>query len=355
MVILDGGNAVRVINISAGTVVLDGLTIQNGTGLNGGGIYNNGTLTVQNTAVISNTATGSFVNDEGFGAGVFTTNGSTLTVINSTISGNNATEDAGGIGVAAGGSATINISNSAIVNNHEQSGLGGGGLSLVNSVTKNVKNSIIANNTSGSSSTLSNSLSALTSQGYNISDDDPFSGGALASDFINTDPRISSLADNGGPNKTHALQFDSPAIDTGEPTGCQNNFGANVTTDQRGQSRDDLRCDIGAFELKLTDSIVVAKSIASGDTVSFGPTLVEISRSGGNDPGIVTITKRENAPGGGTPEPGEMPIHWNITPSGSNSGLNLTLKLCYTNSELAAGNNIAEGSLVLFRNTGGPS
>lgn len=54
------------------------------------------------------------------------------------------------------------------------------------------------------------------------------------------DPRLRSLADNGGPTLTHALLQGSPAIDTGDPNTC----GAS---DQRGVDRVDV-CHVGAYE-----------------------------------------------------------------------------------------------------------
>jgi hypothetical protein len=63
------------------------------------------------------------------------------------------------------------------------------------------------------------------------------------------DPRLGSLADNGGPTLTHALLFGSPAIDRGNPAGCTDHGGSLITTDQRGVLRPLGRhCDIGAFE-----------------------------------------------------------------------------------------------------------
>ena len=56
---------------------------------------------------------------------------------------------------------------------------------------------------------------------------------------IYADPLFEPLADNGGPNRTMALQEGSPAIDAGAD-GCP-------ATDQRGKARDG-RCDIGAYE-----------------------------------------------------------------------------------------------------------
>jgi len=64
-----------------------------------------------------------------------------------------------------------------------------------------------------------------------------------ASAIIFDDPLLGPLADNGGPNKTMALQPGSPAIDAGNNATCP-------TTDQRGINRPQgSDCDIGAFEL----------------------------------------------------------------------------------------------------------
>jgi len=70
------------------------------------------------------------------------------------------------------------------------------------------------------------------------------------------DPKLGPLVDNGGPTKTHALLFGSPAIDAGNPQGCTDPQGAILATDQRGYARaagiiigsGSPRCDIGAYE-----------------------------------------------------------------------------------------------------------
>ena len=56
-------------------------------------------------------------------------------------------------------------------------------------------------------------------------------------------PLLAPLADNGGPTLTHALLFNSPAINTGDNDGCP-------PVDQRGYFRGDGRCDIGAYEYR---------------------------------------------------------------------------------------------------------
>jgi hypothetical protein len=57
-------------------------------------------------------------------------------------------------------------------------------------------------------------------------------------------PLLAGLANNGGPTRTRALLFGSPAIDAGDTVACP-------ATDQRGVARPDIpatACDIGAFE-----------------------------------------------------------------------------------------------------------
>lgn len=71
-------------------------------------------------------------------------------------------------------------------------------------------------------------------------------------------PNLLPLADNGGSTLTHALNADSPALDAGNPAGCTDNAGNNLTTDQRGYPRPvdggsgQSRCDIGAVEFGPT-------------------------------------------------------------------------------------------------------
>jgi hypothetical protein len=58
------------------------------------------------------------------------------------------------------------------------------------------------------------------------------------------DPKLSPLADNGGPTWTMALQPGSRAIDKLSPNQCPNN-------DQRGMATSKkTTCDIGAFQTK---------------------------------------------------------------------------------------------------------
>jgi hypothetical protein len=103
----------------------------------------------------------------------------------------------------------------------------------------------VANNVGG------NCHGAVSSRGYNLSSDSTcdFDG---AGDLNNTDPRLGKLQNNGGPTETMALLSGSPAIDSGNPSGCTDGKGHLLKTDQRGKPRPDKEdkngCDRGAYE-----------------------------------------------------------------------------------------------------------
>lgn len=81
--------------------------------------------------------------------------------------------------------------------------------------------------------------------------------GTISSDIISADPLLGPLADNGGPTKTHALTFGSPAIDKGAtiPT---------ISCDQRGVARPQGSAfDIGAYE-SWEKQILTVNTIGNG-------------------------------------------------------------------------------------------
>ncbi len=177
----------------------------------------------------------------------------------------------------------------------------------------------------------------------NLIEDGSCSGNGV--NFMSGDPRVGTLADNGGPHvgagqatplQTHALLPDSPAIDAGDPATC-------LAADQRGFPRNDLRYDIGAFELQHADSDTVIKVFSDTVTHSFGPTWVSVTLSL-TDTGALTVTKHLACPGG-TCDDGELSATWWID-SSLNAGLPLTVSFCYT-AELSSVTN--EESLRAFR------
>lgn len=85
------------------------------------------------------------------------------------------------------------------------------------------------------------------------------------------DLKLAALTDNGGPTKTHALQFGSPAINKGSNP-------ASLTSDQRGKVRDHAGgVDVGAFELITPPTVTnfqvndgnVQRSMVTSFKVSF--------------------------------------------------------------------------------------
>jgi hypothetical protein len=283
-------------------VTLSGMTFRNGAGQeDGGGIYNCfGALTVIDSIITRNrinSGNGSF----GYGAGIYncpsstltlidTTvsnnsaliggaicNGGTLAIINSTLSGNEARQQMGGaianygnltvtnstfsgniarrslVGSLAGGilngglfqsAGTLVINNSTFSGNVARGGKGGG-LFNVKGSTVVLQNSIVTNNTGG------NCSGTLTSNGYNLSSDGTCDFDSTG-DLNDTDPKLGRLRNNGGPTRTLALLPGSPAIDSGNPSGCTDGKGHLLKTDQRGEPRPDKEdssgCDRGAYE-----------------------------------------------------------------------------------------------------------
>ena len=295
----------RILVVSNGNVSISSLTIANGKCLgyeSGGGILNLATLTLRNCLVTSNHANQA-------GGGVF--NQGDLTVRDSLIISNRAVRLGGGI--ACGG--TVTIIGSTICSNTvgplgsyiTAGGIhnGGGYLVVSNSTVSGnqqygilhwgawggtviIASSTLANNQQGDigmeigSAVIRNSIiiacggGIYTSEDYNLIQTHSFDYpsyfiGATNHNIYGQDPILGPLADTGGPTPTHALRFDSPAIDAGHSGGA--------TTDQRGLPRpiDDPNisnagggdgCDIGAYE---SDPILKATGIeAAGREVRLG-------------------------------------------------------------------------------------
>lgn len=270
--IIDGGGVGTVITISSSSahVSLSRMTIRNGFGSSGngfgggggivnmgtltinkstisgniargmpgqgGGLLNRGTLTVNSSTLMGNVVSGIF--GAGFGGAIF--NYGTLRINNATISGNIASGKGGGINNAG----NLALNNTTISGNSSTYGANGSG-GLANGAQAILQNTIIANNSRG------NCNGPMTSHGYNLSSDNScnFDG---PGDMDNTNPLLGPLQNNGGPTFTQALISGSPAIDAGNPSGCNDGQGHLLKTDQRGMPRPDLEdagsCDMGAFE-----------------------------------------------------------------------------------------------------------
>lgn len=264
----------------AATISIIRSTIAGNTSLdNAGGIENTaGRLDVIDSTISDNTAT----TRDGGGISTNTRNqfaAPTTTIRNSTISGNSAGDDGGGIHAdgRTGIAVAVTISSSTISGN--SAGDDGGGLQVIgrpgtaaelavanSTITGNiasdrggaistrqaelrVDNSIVAGNTAASRIELDQSSSvSFVANSFNLIGENgdaggfPVAGNLLLAGSIDT--VLGLLADNGGLTFTHALAFDSPAIDTADPA-----FAAPPDSDQRGFQRVfGGGLDIGAFE-----------------------------------------------------------------------------------------------------------
>ncbi len=251
------GNQGGGVSVVGSAIIVNSTISGNLNAPSGGGIATASQLTLKNSTVSGNTTLGS-------GGGIY--NQGTLNIVNSTISGNSAISNGGGInsvGANFGPATAVNASNATITNNQADSGLHGNGLGggIYNGSysTFTFQNTILAGNFETAFSgvgfahynpvigecwgTISSTVANLM-QSYNT-------GYCTVNGVLPSvaDPKLGTLADNGGPTQTHALLAGSPAIDTGNPSGCTDQFGAPLTTDQRGANRPfGPRCDIGAYE-----------------------------------------------------------------------------------------------------------
>ncbi|MDQ2786607.1 MAG: right-handed parallel beta-helix repeat-containing protein [Chloroflexota bacterium] len=316
LIAIDGATSVTDLTIASGVEArLRGLSITRGQGGTGGGILNNGTLTLDLSSVTNNSAasgpasggginnTGALTvigstisgNSAGSGAGIFSTGRLTLTA--STVNGNNASGLGGGLlitgtqsqtiinstitgNIAASGGGIDNqgalvITNSTISANHASVTDGGGIKAESRGIGVTVTNTIIADN---SCLTPTDDVSGtFISGGHNLIGFTGISIGFGATGDVLNPPSSGvspTLADNGGPTMTLALQSGSQAIGAGDPSVCA----ASPVSgrDQRGVARLPAACTIGAFEYRIAQSVSVAPSnptIGVGGTTQFTATL----------------------------------------------------------------------------------
>ncbi len=242
--ILSGGNSNRVIFITNATVVLDTLTIADGTVTNtdslnrGGGISaRDANLTVRNSTIRNNAAT--------FGGGVSVINGYSF-FENVTIADNaalSAFPDGGG--VLMDGTAIVHFVHSTIANN--QATDEGGGIK-VNGGQLILENTVVAGNgPSIEGSDIRFAVDQLIGTNFiGIT-----SGATLPSGTVLTgNPLLGPLQDNGGPTWTLEPATNSPLLDAAGPSG--------IDRDQRGAPRPSGLPDIGAVEVFTNTTYFVA-------------------------------------------------------------------------------------------------
>jgi PKD repeat protein len=257
--VVEGNTTTRIYCVAAIIINYSGAMTFNQTSIRnnpiGGGIYNYASLTLENSVISGN------VGSDGPG-GIYNWGG-VLTVNNTTISGN--TTSNGG-GIFAGGGGIVRLNNSTISNN--SAGTGGGIYNYPN-VPADImlQNTILAGNMASNGGPDCNG-NVIGSAGYNLVGDITFCNFAITtSDMTNLNPALGPLQDNGGPTFTHALLPQSAAIDAGNGSGCTDQNGNPLNTDQRGVSRPQgIACDIGAYEYPFsTPGPAVSLAIVSGN------------------------------------------------------------------------------------------
>ncbi len=273
-------------------------------GGNGGGIYNLDQLTVTNSTFENNTASGfSEVSTAGQGGAIFNDNDATIT--NSTFHGNSAVSGGAIFTGSQSDGGLLVVDNSAFYNNqitgspNDGPGLGGGGGIFNQAFITVITNSTFFGN-GGSGAAGGNIYNCCNTKGTALLDNDTIAGGIAASELggnvsnVNSeqqtgtlflentilanaasgmncdgsmtdlggnlrwptsdstcvgsygDPKLGTLADNGGPTFTMALETGSAAINTAFESFCP-------PTDQRGVIRPQgPQCDIGAFEFSTS-------------------------------------------------------------------------------------------------------
>ena len=212
----------------------------------GYGLYNAGTLNVTNSTFSSNSANAINLPS---GGGIYNTDTGTLNVTNSTFSSNSASAIGGYSGGGILNTGTLTVTNSTFSGNFASGLEFGGGILNTGAGATTLKNTIMVNNTGGG-----NCGCAFTDGGGNLEDGTTCGFNAANGSFPNTNPQLGALT---GSPAYFPLNANSPAIDAGNATTCaaavgSPNYGAGGL-DQRGQPRNDLQCDSGAYEMQMSD------------------------------------------------------------------------------------------------------
>jgi predicted outer membrane repeat protein len=202
-----GDNAGGIEN-DGGTLVVNASTFSdNRAQALGGGIDNNGALVVTGSTFFHNIATGD-------GGGISNQRGS-LTVSNSTFNANTAQSGGAITNVKA---ATATISSSTLAGNTAL--FDGGGINSMGTVPVKALDTIFANSATNAGQDIfgtirgSNNLVRVGDAISGISNHDK-SHNLVGTSDSPLDPHLGSLADNGGPTQTMALQAGSPALHAG--------------------------------------------------------------------------------------------------------------------------------------------
>jgi CSLREA domain-containing protein len=212
---------------------------QGGAGGSGGAIDSSADMTITNATVVANAAAG---------GGAAGRNGAPSTPPDP---GPGQPGTGGGLNQRAMGSTLAHVTFTA----NSASGVGGGVDGAGGTVT--VGNSIIAGNVAATPNL--NCAGVLVDQGGNIE----FAASSCPAGFLKADPKLTGLAQNGGPTQTIALQPGSAAI--------QHVRTCVLNTDQRGVGRPvGAACDSGAYQVAPPSVTGIAASAITTTSATVG-------------------------------------------------------------------------------------
>ncbi len=226
-----------------------------GEASNGGGIFSNGPVALTNVTITDNTAAGGVggqggavrgtpaggaggIGLGGVGGGVALFKAGASSLASVTLAANAVTDGTGGAGGAGSGGGSTGATGASVPTS--------GGDVYLTEATMTIADTIIATGHGEAGSQNCGGEGVLTSAGHNLDDSDECIAKPTTGDLLDTPAHLGSLADNGGPTQTMALQAGSAAIRAGASP-CLDASGNPLTRDQREMPRGEP-CDIGAFE-----------------------------------------------------------------------------------------------------------
>jgi Bacterial Ig-like domain (group 3) len=258
--VLDGTASGPVVTVTGIGVILNDLTIKNGSGGFAGGIFNEeGTVTVTDSTVSGNAGGNT-------GGGIGNYGGGTMTIIDSTVTKNSDTSGGAGIG----NTGTLTVIGSTI------SGNTSGGIYSGQGRIATLGATIVANNTGGNCAGYD--AGSLVSAGYNLTSDKTGTACAFTAvtDLVNKNPALGPLASNGGPTQTMLPGTKSPAADVIPHGVTLRGVAVCPGTDQRGVARPghgETRCTIGAAEAAFTKPTTTSVTVSPA-TVKAGSRVI---------------------------------------------------------------------------------